>query len=623
MLADGPCIPTLTLWDSAAPPPTDAGPIYLWSGYAEGNEARSLLSYVETHAERLRAKYLAWIRDLGEARIDGVRLIDRLGHGAEPSDWWMTLLVEKSLWKTAAISDAVRLLALEERVLELRPTRFRLVSPNRRLAAALRELCRHRDMAFEWVKPRVPFSMRFAPMTLYRALPPSCQAFIALVRYLTSRLTLARERGPTPAPGDRSVFICSYFAQLDLQSCRQGTFQSRYWGGLPDLLRKSGFTAHWLHHYLPGADLPTPRTANGLMHRLGGEQETHRFVESYLSVRIVFRALCRWSRSHVLAWRLRAIRHAFRRPESGLSLWPLLGRAWHDSLSGPAALNNALWIELFDQALGTIPHQRIGIYLYENQAWERALIASWRQHGHGRLIGVAHATVRFWDLRYFDDPRIGQAPGPHAPPLPDIVALNGRAAVEAWHGVPRERPAIVECEALRYGYLNTLLPRAPLDAHGRTRKKVLILTDYRPDSTRRMLELLEGAVSLGASGMTWVVKPHPGCPVDIGRFRSLNLAIELRPLGEILQDFDVAYASSVTSAAVDAYLAGVAVVIMLDGSELNLSPLRGRDDVRFITTSMELAAALQMPELAAPGADRDTFFFLDPALPRWARMLAS
>ena len=57
--------------------------------------------------------------------------------------------------------------------------------------------------------------------------------------------------------------------------------------------------------------------------------------------------------------------------------------------------------EAIDNILSNIPKQKVGIYLLENQAWEKSLISSWNKFNHGGLIGVAHSTIRFWDLRYF------------------------------------------------------------------------------------------------------------------------------------------------------------------------------------------------------------------------------
>jgi surface carbohydrate biosynthesis protein (TIGR04326 family) len=66
------------------------------------------------------------------------------------------------------------------------------------------------------------------------------------------------------------------------------------------------------------------------------------------------------------------------------------------------------------------------------------------------------------------------------------------------------------------------------------------------------------------------------------------------------------------------------VIIALDGDELNLSPLRGQPGVRFVTTAAQLADALRSSNGVgvATDADRDEFFFLDPQLPRWKRLVS-
>src|SRR6202035_5682216 len=104
---------------------------------------------------------------------------------------------------------------------------------------------------------------------------------------------------------------------------------------------------------------------------------------------------------------------------------------------------------------------------------------------------------------------------------------------------------------------------------------------------------------------------------------SLRLNVTTEPLEKILPNFGVAYSANMTSAALDAYLGGLEVIVMLDDTQLNLSPLRGQPGVTFVSTPGELAAALDRahdhPETKAKNMD---FFFLDPALPRWSRLVS-
>jgi surface carbohydrate biosynthesis protein (TIGR04326 family) len=596
-----------------------------WSGYGQTDLIHSLLRYVETHGERLRHKYLAWIHDLGESRIFGRRLVDHLALDDGFSYWWMTLLVEKSPWKSPSINDAIRVLALEEIIAERRPGKLRLVSANSRLDEVMRELCRNLGVAYEWQRIRPKSYRPWKIADVYRALPQPVQALISLARHLRTRWPLRQMDKSGWFGGDRALFFCSYFMHLDETSCKKGKFYSRQWEGLPKLLHDRGFSINWMQHYLPCSAVSNTQIAKEWVRSFNRQRPArsfHSFLDAYLSARIVFRVLVRWLTLNLIHWRLRAIKSAFRPQGSRLTLWPIVRGDWHGSLCGAVAMSNLLWIELFDAALRDLPPQRKGLYLCEGQSWERAFIHAWRKHGHGQLIGVAHSTIRFWDLRYFADPRTVQSADPHPLPQPELTALNGKAAIDAYMRVDYPKNAIAECEAVRYDYLNDLRPRPASRKTRGERLKVLILGDVAPASTIKLLRLLESAVGGMSTQLIFTVKPHPNCMVTAESYPSLYLTVLTNALGEIMYDFDIAYCSSSTSAAVDAYLAGLPVVVMLDGTQLNFSPLRARPDVCFVSTAEELAASFQIScDVSVGERDRIEFFFLDPELPRWKRLL--
>ena len=618
---------SITLWDTRADLSGHAGLIYRWYGYSENNSAYSLLRYVEIHGERLRRKYLAWIHELGESRIHGKRLIDHLVLEDGLSYWWMTLFVEKNLWKSPSIIDAIRLLALEEIVVQQKPGKLRLVSVNRRLHEVLSGLCQNLGIAYEW--ERLPDQSRpgLSIRGIYRALPQSVTALISLARYLRIRWPLRQADKLGWFGGDRSLFFCSYFFHMVSKLAEEGHFHSRYWEGLHGLMGRLGLSGNWLQLYYPHDAVPNPRVAMDWVQRFNQqrlEQGFHSFLDAYLCWRIVLRVLRRWLKLTLISWHLSGIKHAFRPPGSQFSLWPLMRGDWHTSMRGPVAISNLLWIELFDRALHDLSHQKKGLYLCENQAWERALIHAWRKHRHGQLIAVEHSTVRFWDLRYFTDPRTVRSSDPYPMPQADLMALNGKAAVDAYLSVDYPKEAIVECEALRYGYLNDIRPWHSSRQAMEGPIRVLILGDFLPSGTIKMLQLLEAAVSHISVLATYTVKPHSNFMVKSEDYPSLHVKIVMDPLGEILHDYDIAYSGNMTAAAVDAYLVGLPVVVMLDETELNFSPLRGQSDVRFVSTPEELAEVFETASQGiATNPDRNEFFFLDPELSRWTRILSS
>jgi surface carbohydrate biosynthesis protein (TIGR04326 family) len=615
----------LIVWDSNEPPPVNSDLVYRWQGYAENANVHSLLHYVETHGERLRQKYLAWIHDLGEVQIGGKRLIDQLVLKSGLSYWWLTLLVEKSPWKSPSLRDVICIFALEEVLQQQKPEQLRLFSANGNLHRVLKDLCQNLGVAFEGKRPAGRFFLNLHPKNLLQKTPRPLRALVGFTRLVWRRWALRQVLKPTWFGGDKALFFCSYFFNVVARQAQEGRFHSRFWEGLTELAGKLGFTQNWLQLYYPHSNVPNTQVAQQWTQAFNQDpikQGYHRFLDSYLSWRIVGRVLKGWFKLMLASWRLGKIRQGFHMPDSSVSLWSLVREDWIDSLRGSVAIENLLWIELFDAAFGGMPWQKKGFFLCENQAWERALIHAWRKHGHGQLIAVAHATLRFWDLRYFTDLRTLQSTRSHSLPQADVLVLNGKAAIDAFLRVDYPRKNIVEGEALRYGYLQDLQATQILKIDPKGKIKLLILGDYKSSLTLNMLQMLAAAQIF--SEVECTVKPHPNFPVRAVDFPALPFQVVTAPLGEILQNYDMAYSSNMTSAAVDAYLAGLPVVVMLDETQLNFSPLRGQSGVRFVSSPAELAQALKSAsqENLNAGKHKD-FFFLDPKLPRWQNLLLS
>jgi surface carbohydrate biosynthesis protein (TIGR04326 family) len=625
---------SVIVWDQKEAPPAVADKVLCWQSYTNGSGISSVPQYLEDHGARIRQKYLAFIHDLGECRIAGKRVVDHLDIGDGFSLWWMTHLAEKSPLKSPRIYDCLRLIALEEILAEDRPSHLTLITGDRALAQAMRKLCRNTGIDFRsrmrGGSTRVGFLRR-----LYDALPSSVRGLLSL-RHVVMRWPLRRLTRPQWFSGKNAVFICSYFIHLDPTRCAHGQFHSRQWEGLPKSLHENGKPLNWIQLFIFNAVVPDLATGLRWLRQFNhdaGNQGWHAFLESYMTFSFVLRVLKNWLWLNYISWHLRDIRFAFYPDGSAVWLWPILRADWQTSLNGPIAISNCLWIALFDAALADIPQQTMGLYLCENQGWEKAFLRAWRKHGHGKIFGVQHATVPFWHLYYFDDPRSLKSRQGCALPLPDLLAVNGLAAWEAFvdGSYPEER--LVEVEALRYLNFAGIVARGGEERASRlpkpsgsevVRVNVIVLGDMVPTSMHHFLGLLEETCKFLSSSYRFTFKPHPGYSVRLADYPGLKADETKEPLGEILGAYDVAVSANSTSASVDAYLTGIPVIIGLDGNDLNLSPLRGRRGVRFVSTSADLVDALEAAAhgIALADTDRRKFFFLDSDLTRWKRLLA-
>jgi surface carbohydrate biosynthesis protein (TIGR04326 family) len=626
---------SVAVWDQKGAPPAGADKVLCWQSYTEGSAISSIPRYLEDHAVRIRSKYLAFIHDLGERRIAGKRVVDHLDLGDGFSLWWMTHLAEKSPLKSPRIYDCLRLIALEEILANLRPSQLTLITGDRVLTQAMRRLCQNLRIGFR-LRLRGESKRGWSLRRFYDCLPFSVRGLLSF-RHVLMRWPLRKLQRSQWFSGEKAIFICSYFIHLDPTLCAQGQFYSRQWEELPKALHENGKSLNWIQLFLFSAVVPDLATGLGWLRQFNHDarnQGAHAFLDSYVTCRNLLRVLKNWLWLNGVTWRLRGIRSVFYPDGSAVWLWPILRDDWHSSLNGPVAVSNCLWIALFDAALVDMPRQRTGLYLCENQGWEKALLRAWRKHGHGEIIGVQHATVPFWHLYYFDDPRSLTSKHVCALPLPDRLAVNGAAARQAFIAgyFPAER--LIEVEALRYLNLSEILarggqPYARQQALNRlgseaARVNVLVLGDMVPTSMNHLLRLLEETCKFLPIGYRFTFKPHPGYSVSLSNYPGLEADETKQALGEILGAYDVAVAANSTSASVDAYLAGVPVIIGLDGDDLNLSPLRGRVGVRFVSTCDELVDALKTAGRGAEIAesDRREFFYLDHDLPRWKRLLA-
>ena len=153
--------------------------------------------------------------------------------------------------------------------------------------------------------------------------------------------------------------------------------------------------------------------------------------------------------------------------------------------------------------------------------------------------------------------------------------------------------------------------------------ELLVVTDYHEAGTATMLRMLTAARPLLTQPVRITVKPHPNLMVRPTDHPALNLTVVTDPLAQVLPRYDLVFASNNTSASVDAFVAGLPVLVSLDATQLNFSPLRGRAGVRFVGDAPALARALDEAAAtpSAPSAETERFFHLDRSLPRWRRLL--
>lgn len=603
---------TILLWDSEKPLPKSQYIPVLWRTYGESEDV-SIPKIVEDNANEFREKILTWIYQLGEMKVRDKRIVDHLELRPGFSYWWMTLLAGKRThMKTPRFYDAARLFALAKFVQEKKVEQIVLVSDDVTLANMVRGYCHKSGISFKTKR-------RFFCRTLKNLLEPITFPFLALLlllKHIVKKWRLRDVRLKDKQFADLGITIFNYLALFGLSSSSLNSFTSSYWSNLLD----NEHGVNWLHWYIPCPEFSSARKVTRVMRKFNATSKgmhSHQFLGSMLGVPLICSVVVDYLTILRKCLYLRKMRSFAARIDSDIELWPLFRRDWYLSLCGTIGMDNCFSLSVLEKNLERMPRQKLGMYLQENQPWEMALISAWKRFGHGDLIGVPHATIRFWDLRYFSNSQLYISNAANKYPMPDFVAINGDIAYKEHieSGYPAKK--LVKTEALRYLYLENY-PKIICETGNLC---ILICGDSLCDVTEQMFSCLEVAAQSINNNVKYIYKPHPNCTLDVERVTSLPIEIRTSSLVELLPYCDMVYASNITSAAVDAYLAGVLLVQMLDGNAFNLSPLRGLKSVKYVSHSSELADEINnfsRRDNTKPVA----YFYLDNSLPRWRAVLA-
>lgn len=614
----------MLLWaaDMGSAPQHGKGNLILWQGAAREPGVRSLTEYIETHAEEIRRRYLAWSHDLGETRVLGRKLRERFKLADGTSFWWLSTFVEQSPWKHRSLETLLKLFAMELLLEREAPAELSFRGSDRAVNLTLRAICRRRGIRYQWSK--APRKRSFAWQAVVRDLPRLAQGLMALAYFTWIRLALQRPLKAVVVGPTERIMICGPFANHNATPHRGAEFTSRYWGTLPQVLAQTGFEVDWLHYFYAHDRVPTPRQARNILQQIRNDLAqvgAHSFVESYLPVLSLASIFVKWLAVAAESFVVGLSLHRRFAKDPSESYWPVIRDDWARAFRGFGCVQNLFYDQCFDHALKmTGPYDEC-IYLMENQGWERALARAWHKHQHGRLTGVAHSTVRFWDLRYHCDPRRYDDTYRSSLPAPDFVALNGRMAREEYLKTCSEREPVADCEALRYLHLVPTSPRDLSDLAPGGTLSILVLGDYTQDRTDALVNVAEGVRGRTSVPIELWVKPHPGCPVDPLRYPQSALRIVNDPVAGLVSSAHLVLASNTTSAALEAYVCGGRVLVLDDRGGVNYSPLRRVQGVSFICDADDLRRAIESLQPGIGGDRRQTegFFNIDPALPNWRR----
>ena len=581
----------------------DADITILWDDYSSQKNVFSLPEYVELHADRLRLHFAGFVDQVAQTPLTGGAVSDLLLIREDFSYWWMTLFASTRWDPTSNITHAVKLLAFAEICEQVSPTEVFVHLPNKQIYAVIQTYCTSKKLA----TAEVPTSQNQSALRL-----PRFRAIASIGKF-----ALTHRRVKTLSSADQaSTLIVDHFVRFNESAIDDGRYESQYWKSLDNVLSSIDHGTSWIHHYVPG--FRSIRATEQLLIKLNAKSvNKHAQFETRLAPSCVLpilrelkclRQVARASNNHP---------SFFVDTRSGLDFTALFAEQWIESLCGSTAARHLIILHQQEAALKLLPPQKNGLFLCENQPWESAFTYAWHKYGHGKLVAVVHAPIRFWDFRYFTLARSLRSNQQTATskPTPTIVAVNSEISRTFMEIAQASANQICEVESLMFNHLFAATP-----AESSQKNVLLIVGDFFPHLNERLITLVKNAEHIRSTNLEIVFKPHP-MNTNLPDFSGLpNVHISTTDLGDLLPRTHTAISCNSSTAALECFLYGVKTISYVDPEELNSSPLRGVSGAVFVTSSEQLDVALK--DSRTDNKENRSLLILDRATPRWKELLS-
>ena len=601
--------------------------LIMWNGYDKdlSKNSLSILNLIEKNAHDYRKKYLNWVYSLNNIKYGNTKLIDHFKIRPDFSFWSMTLFNEKcNFIKSPEINDSIKLIAFEEWKKDFYIDSIEAYSSNKYLLETLKDWCLKNNIIFKGHLHKITsFDKKVnLPKIIFKKLPKVFQSIIWLLLYLKNRWS-QRGLGLNHWVNSKAkLTFVSYLVNLNYKKINKGDYESHFWGELPDTLKLNGINSNWLHLWTESDNLKTSKDVVNSINRINDKTDgtqIHLTIDSFISIKIIVKVILDWINVIIKSSQIK--KAFFKNQGKGFNLSIIQKRDWFNSVYGVEAIKNILFYNLLDSAFKNIPTQTACLYLQENQGWEFGLISSWRQNQKTLLFGVPHFTIRFWDLRYFCDKENFKVKSFQSNCRPDKVLVNGPIAKKKLVDTEYPKDELIDVEALRYNYLNSLQDKNKKKKKKNSKGKsntILIIGDYDVNVTNKQLYDLEKSLEKTKLKLNIFLKPHPASNVNDIILNKLKIDFIYDKLSNILHYVDFALCGSNSSAAVDVYHYGLPLAIHVNQNTLNLSPLKDIYNEAFYSNHYELKnIMLNNFYSLSKKSNKVDFFNLNNNIPRW------
>ena len=589
----------ITIWDRSELPVSTNSQVLLWSTRSnlELSELKSILEVVEENRDLVRKSYFDWVEALGIRLEENQPLFKSFNLLNGANYWFFTALHEKNNYSASfMVNEVLKLIALEKFVINQQTDLIEYFGNDSCVREILRDFSSERGINFlssnnQNRKPKVG-RLWANFLNFFLAVKSTVWLFIRLI----NRFPLRNVGVSNLERNENASIFFSYFSEPMSGSYLPSLFQSKYWGLLPNQLSEIERPSTWVHIFPDelnvGKCLKYSQQFKAL--NRSSTNQVHTSLESFITCKVILAVFRDWFRIKRSSYQVEKL--ISQSKISGFRVWNLYSREWQADTRGIGSMGKLLNLHLQQAAVSKAKTPARLFYLFEGQSWEAALNFAWRKISDAKIYAVQHATIRFWDMRYFNNHQNTAFAQKHSIYSPDLMLLNGSLAELQVRKANFDNCRFQKVEALRYSSLHHFRSHERKNDYS-TGVRLLIVGGFLSSENLRMAAIVTTALAKLSGNYEIILKPHPATPFDSTLFNNLRVEVAHNSIETLCERIDIVLLPSSSSACLDVSVMQIPFLIIDTNSTLDFSPLLGLEGYHPIADPGGLAASLEIFQL--------------------------
>ncbi len=604
-----------------------------WDDLTAPHHHESIPLRVEEWTTKIRSEYLRWTYDLGYWQIKNKPLAEHLQISPNLSYWWMTSICESSPYKVPSIYTVFKLRALELLYLQESCQEFIYAGSDPTLHKILSKWCETMNHNYRWdsasrfISNKTKKGVTLSTLrSKFDQLPFPAQAIASLIKRWFEKFKHVEKFVPEGCEkkSDEQITIVTYFPNINVEEIEKGAFRSHFWGDLHNVLDEMPVTVNWVWIYFRTESISY---ADAVAYRdkcnaTGNPKHQFFLLEEFLPSSGFLACLTLYLKLFFKERTLKNIEDGFSFKNSQLNFFPLLEKDWKASMLGLPAMDATIYTVLFDNMAKKLTIGSLGLFVWENQPWERAMVSSWRRFSRKtKIVAFQHSVINPMALQLYSHPETFTRHGPESMPQPDLWASNNKTSyLQMKEFYPGDK--MVSVESVRYSNLKGKFGSEKKELKKTQRQLLVITSVVRKENLFQLSMLNEAAISGGLELYEKiVVKPHPAHLLerDLRAIKlHFNYTLESRSLTKLFPETDVVYCTNPSGVSLEVAWLGLPLILAGVTNAFNYNLFLGHSGVTFVTHAEELVKQLKEPQRIPI---TDEYFNFHNKLKLWRKLL--